>query len=220
MLQSMPAAPSTPPPPPGLLRGICPPCLSRGWGIRDLKQRHFWATWRLDANKLVLLSFFSLLKTIYPRVWTKPLPNDAKSPLPVDVRRSKTLFLKLPISKFCPGHLRAPGPFPSFRHARGLLSEYNYTEDFTGKESRLAHLSRTWKNWRGLERHVLDFMHAFLHCLSSQNYRAKSGAIDVNHRFLVYGSCWLLNQISVEIIWKTSFHIYKTIHTYSFTALY
>ena len=52
----------------------------------------------LDANKLELLSFFSLLKTIYPRVSTKPLPNDAKSPLPVDVRRSKTLLLKLPIS--------------------------------------------------------------------------------------------------------------------------
>ena len=50
----------------------------------------------LDANKLVLLSFFSLFKTIYPRVSTKPLPNDAKSPLPVDVRRSKTLLLKLP----------------------------------------------------------------------------------------------------------------------------
>ena len=49
----------------------------------------------LDANKLELLSFFSLLKTIYPRVSTKPLPNDAKSPLPVDVRRSKTLLLKL-----------------------------------------------------------------------------------------------------------------------------
>ena len=49
----------------------------------------------LDANKFVLLSFFSLIKTIYPRVSTKPLPNDAKSPLPVDVRRSKTLLLKL-----------------------------------------------------------------------------------------------------------------------------
>ena len=33
---------------------------------------------------------------IYPSVSTKPLPNDAKSPLPVDVRRSKTLLLKLP----------------------------------------------------------------------------------------------------------------------------
>ena len=51
----------------------------------------------LDANKFVLLSLFSLIKTIYPRVSTEPLSNDAKSPLPVDVRRSKTLLLKLPI---------------------------------------------------------------------------------------------------------------------------
>ena len=50
----------------------------------------------LDANKFVLLSFFSLIKTIYQRVSTEPLPNDAKSPLPVEVRRSKTLLLKLP----------------------------------------------------------------------------------------------------------------------------
>ena len=56
----------------------------------------------LDANKLVLLSFFSLLKTIYPRVSTKPLPNDAKSPLPVDVRPWKMLLLKLP------NHLNGP----------------------------------------------------------------------------------------------------------------
>ena len=44
----------------------------------------------LDANKFVLLSFFSLIKTIYPRVSTEPLPNGAKSSLPVDVRRSKS----------------------------------------------------------------------------------------------------------------------------------
>ena len=50
----------------------------------------------LESNKFVLLSFFSLVKRIYPRVSTKPLPSDAKSPLPVDVRRSKTLLLKLP----------------------------------------------------------------------------------------------------------------------------
>ena len=50
----------------------------------------------LGTNKFVLLSFFSLIKTIYQRVSTKPLPNDAKSPLPVDVRRAKTPLLKLP----------------------------------------------------------------------------------------------------------------------------
>ena len=52
----------------------------------------------LDAIRFSLLTFFSLLKTIYPRVLTKPLPNNAKSPLPVDVRRSKTLLLKVPNS--------------------------------------------------------------------------------------------------------------------------
>ena len=50
----------------------------------------------LGANKFVWLSFFSLIKTIYQRVSTKPLPNDEKSPLPVDVRRSKTPLLKPP----------------------------------------------------------------------------------------------------------------------------
>ena len=45
----------------------------------------------LDANKFVLLSFFSLIKTSYPRVSTKPLANYAKSPPPVDVRRSQML---------------------------------------------------------------------------------------------------------------------------------
>ena len=54
----------------------------------------------LDANKFVLLSFFSLIKTIYPRVSTKPLPCDGKSPLPVDVRRSKKLLIKLPSEVF------------------------------------------------------------------------------------------------------------------------
>ena len=49
----------------------------------------------LDTTKFVLLSFFSPITTIYPRVSTKPQPNAAKSPLPVDVRRSKTLLLKL-----------------------------------------------------------------------------------------------------------------------------
>ena len=63
----------------------------------------------LGANKFVLLSFFSLTKTIYSRVSTKPLPNDVKSSLPVDVRRSRTLFLKLPIKQWTrqPWH----GPF-------------------------------------------------------------------------------------------------------------
>ena len=103
-------------------------------------------------------------------------------------------------------HLPTPGPSPSFWHGPGFLSEYNYREDFTGKTSRLAHCSRTGKDWRGLQRHVLDFMHAFLHCLSSQNYIAKLGSYQGESTFF-----WLLNQVSLDIISRTSFHIYKTI---------
>ena len=36
------------------------------------------------------------------------------------------------------GHLPTPGLFPSFRHARGFLSEYNYTEDITEKEKQFG----------------------------------------------------------------------------------
>ena len=37
----------------------------------------------------------------------------------------------------CPGagHLSTPGPIPSFWHARGFLSEYNYKEGFTGRKA-------------------------------------------------------------------------------------
>ena len=42
-------------------------------------------------------------------------------------------------------------------------------------------------------------------CLSSQNYIAKS---ELSMWINVF---WFLNQISVDIIWWTSFHIYKTI---------
>ena len=58
----------------------------------------------LDANKFVLLSFFSLMKGICPRVSNKSLPNDAKGPLPVDVRRSTMLLLKLPINVLPPSN--------------------------------------------------------------------------------------------------------------------
>ena len=44
---------------------------------------------------------------------------------------------------------------------------------------------------------ALDFMHTFLHCLSSQIYMTKSGASDVNQCFSVNLK---LNQISVDII--------------------
>ena len=60
----------------------------------EVRPSHY--IYALTLTNFVFLSFFSLIKRIYPRVSTKPLPNDAKSPLPVEVRHSKTLLLKLP----------------------------------------------------------------------------------------------------------------------------
>ena len=42
--------------------------------------------------------------------------------------------------------LPTPSPLANISHALSLLSEYDYTEGFTEKKSRLAHLSRTGIN--------------------------------------------------------------------------
>ena len=61
----------------------------------------------VDANKFALLSFFCL-----PESFNQSLSSDAKSPLPVDVRRSKTLLLKLPNEKLEPKRKTEIKPFP------------------------------------------------------------------------------------------------------------
>ena len=75
------------PPPPGLLRGICPPCQSRGWGI----------------------------------------------------------------SKFCTARAFAnPGAIPELLTRTQFPNRRQLHRRFYWKKSRLAHLSRTGINWRGL----------------------------------------------------------------------
>ena len=51
----------------------------------------------LDATIFVLLSVLTLIETICPKLWSELWLKSAKSPLPDDVRRSKTSLLKLPI---------------------------------------------------------------------------------------------------------------------------
>ena len=62
-----------------------------------LKQKCLWAlrvnrNWSHEAAKFVLLSFFTLIETICRYFGTKPLPKNAKRPLPVDARCSKTSY--------------------------------------------------------------------------------------------------------------------------------
>ena len=49
----------------------------------------------LDATKFVLLTVFTLTETICPKMWWQLRSKNITSPLPVDVRRSKTPLLKL-----------------------------------------------------------------------------------------------------------------------------
>ena len=50
----------------------------------------------LDDTKFVLFSVFTLIETIWPKMWAEPLSKNAKSPLPVDVCHLKTSLLKKP----------------------------------------------------------------------------------------------------------------------------
>jgi len=84
----------------------------------------------LEATKFVLLSFFSLIKTIYLRVWTKPLPNDAKSPLPVDILRNLVPRAVFPGFGGGAPHLqgKAPwGPGCVFRSITSISSPFTGT---------------------------------------------------------------------------------------------
>ena len=57
MHQSIPASTSTAPPSPGLLRGICPPCQSRGWDICKFcaarKDSSYWKNKHLQIGSFV-----------------------------------------------------------------------------------------------------------------------------------------------------------------------
>ena len=83
---------------------------------------------------------------------------------------------------------------PGASKAHGFLSKYNYTEDFTGKKSRLAHLSRT-----GKIEEVCKGMFSFYACISSllikPELHSEIGSCRRESTFF-----WLLNQNSVVII--------------------
>ena len=51
----------------------------------------------LDDIKFVFLSFFTVIEAIWLKIWAKPPSKNEKRSLPVDVRHSKRLLLKLPI---------------------------------------------------------------------------------------------------------------------------
>ena len=119
------------------------------------------------------------------------------------------------ICNFCAA--RRPGICQTRGHSRAFdahavfLSEYNYTEDFTGKETGLICQGQR----------VVKACSWFYACISSllikhaELHTTKLGAIDVNQRFLVTESnfCWYYLK-------KHPFIFIKLFITHNFTALY
>ena len=76
--------------------------------IWELKQRRFWATYvnrkwglfpcnMLKSHQNCTANCSFSYREDLQKLWVKPLPKDAKSPLPVYERRSRSVTLKLPI---------------------------------------------------------------------------------------------------------------------------
>ena len=102
-------------------------------------------------------------------------------------------------------HLPTVGPFSSFWQARGFLSDQNITtQPFTGKNADLLICQGQEKIEEGCKGMFSILCTHF--SIAYQNYIAK---LELSMWINVF---WLLNQISVDIIWRTSFHIYKAIH--------
>ena len=111
------------------------------------------------------------------------------------------------ICSFCTA--RGPGICQPRGHSRAfdtyVVSYQNITTQKVLVEKK--QIGSSVKGRNKLKR-VVKVFSRFYACISSLlHYVAKTGAIDVNQGF--FG---LLNQISVDIIWRTSFHSYKTIH--------
>ena len=104
------------------------------------KMQHFMLIVRLQR-------IYALVRQFQPRTAPPPPPRLLQGIFPSYSPGGGVLAnFALPGVGICQprGHHR------DFWHSRSFQYEYNYTEDFTGKTSRLAHLSRRAKNYRGL----------------------------------------------------------------------
>ena len=75
-----------------------------------------------DATVFILPSVLILIETICPKICSKSRLKSAKRPIPVDVRRSKTSLLKLPIGSG-KRQRRSRGPILLVPWAEGQVGE-------------------------------------------------------------------------------------------------
>ena len=69
------------------------------------ESKAFYCLISVDATTFVLPCFVTLIQTICRKGLAKPLPKNEKSPLPVDLRRSKTSLLALLMKELSDGFL-------------------------------------------------------------------------------------------------------------------
>ena len=90
---------------------VCDPFCTYSGQTWELKQRRFWATHvnrKLGLvpfniprhDRICIATCLTLVETICPKIWAKPRPKNEKSPVPVDVRRSKMSLLKVEYRRF------------------------------------------------------------------------------------------------------------------------
>ena len=108
------------------------------------------------------------------------------------------------------GHLPTLGLFPSFWHARGFLSEYNYTEDITEKKA----------DWlicpgQGVEKTCSRFYACISSLLIKPELHSKTRELST-----WINSFWLVNQFLLILFEEHRFIKIKLFITYNFAALY
>ena len=100
------------------------------------------------------------------------------------------------------GHLTSPRLFPAL-DTHAISCQHITTQRI------LLEKNADWFicQGQGLVKACSQFYVRIFYGLSSQNYTTR------NRELLTWINVfWLVNQISVDIFWRTSFHIYKTIH--------
>ena len=74
--------------------------LSKGvFELRTLTKSEIFSILKyIDNTKIVFLSLLLIIETICPKIWAKIQLNNEKSPLLLDMRRSKASLLKFTIN--------------------------------------------------------------------------------------------------------------------------
>ena len=134
----------------------------------------------LDDIKFVFLSFFTVIEAIWLKICAKPPSKNEKRPLPVDVRRSKTLLLKLPnvpwkLSTNVERSRTAPEKFPK---EDILILVFNSTANVGAVKTQRRHLTEMEAlivvSWSSITRTTKNVTTVETNCAQELNFQIMS----------------------------------------------